>query len=329
MSPRQLSAGNVSARPNALHCLGATLHPKTSSANQALQQGKLSDWNLRKVPLHVEVGPQKLVVPDRFAVIRDSPMIRGMVEVMGDVGKSYTIIQNEDLEDLLDTLKDEFGARFDAAGEIDGGRRAFVTLKLPGVAKIGGADVVDNYITVINSHDGNTSAVLMITPVRVSDSGTLNISFKKASHVFKIRHSVGAHKLIAQQAREAMEFTFSYLDAFQEEADRLISTTLTQARFEELITRNFGAPKGAPAPTVTRTQNKLDQMAELFSDSYSLAGVGETAWAGLNALTEWHDFYSPVRGVGAGGEAAVRSRKALLDSDFKNQAMKIMMAHAN
>ena len=317
-------AGNVSARENALHCLGTALHPRTRTANQAMQQAKLTEWNLRKYPVYTEVEDNQLTIPGRCAVVRDSPMIAGMVEIMGEVNEGYTIIQNEDLEPLLDTLAEESGSTFVTAGELDGGRRVFVTLKLPGVAKVGGVDVVDNYITVLSGHDGETSTSLMITPVQVRSASTLNLSFQQANYVLKVKHTRGAHKILAAQAREALEFSFNYLDHFQETADRLIERELTQSRFEQLITSNFGAPKGASPSTITRTQNKLDQMAELFSDSYSLAGVGETAWAGLSALTEWHDHYSPVR-VLPGMEAEQRSRNALLTPAFKNKALHVMV----
>lgn len=314
----------VSAREDALHHLGRKIPASTLTALDALDRGGLSGWNVKKYPSYTQVQDQQLPIPDRFAVVRNSPTVPGMMEVMGEVGKGYNIIQMEDLAPLLDVLKEESGATFEAAGELEGGRRAFITLKLPGVAKVGGVDVVDNYITVMNSLDGNSSTSMMITPVRVEGASTLNLAFQGAEHTFKVRHTVGAHKLLAAQAREALEFTFNYLDRFQEEADRMLAADLTQARFEELISSNFGAPAGAPAPTVTRTQNKLDHMAELFSDSYQLAGVRGTTWAGLTALTEWHDHFSPVRGAVAGNESDVRSRKALMDPAFKNKALNLM-----
>jgi hypothetical protein len=131
-----------------------------------------------------------------------------------------------------------------------------------------------------------------------------------------------------QQAREALDFTFDFLEGFQEQAEQLINTTLTQGQFEEIIARNFGAPDDAPNSTITRTENKLDQMAQLFSDALTQDGVRNTAWAGLNALTEWYDHYSPVRGAGVntGTEDELRSRKALLDPAFKNDALRIMTA---
>lgn len=318
-------ASFVSAREDAWHHLGTVL-PAAFTAEDAMVHGHLGGWNVRKAPLFAEVGECRLEIPNRYAVVRDNPIVPDQIDVLGNVGEAYRILQNEDLAGLLDALVDESGANFQTAGAIDGGRKVFVTLKLPGGVRIGGADPVDNYIAAMTSHDGSSSTTLMVTPVRIVCQNTMNLAFQNSTNQFRIRHTSGANKILLQQAREALEFTFNYLDGFQEEAEQLINTTLTQGQFEALIEREFGAPADAPTVTRTRADNKLAEMAELFSDSFTHAGVRQTAWAGLNALTEWHDHFSPVRGAAPGQDQAVRSRKALLDPGFKNDALKLILA---
>lgn len=314
----------ISAREDAWHGLGAVL-PPSLTAPQALEHGQLANWNARKLPMVVDLpGGVRIPVPDRFAVVRDSPTAPGQVEVLGDVGNFYHCIQNEELTGLLEALVEESGAQFDTAGSIDGGRRAFITMRMPGTAKVGGIDPVDSYLAAINTHDGSIPTMLMVTPVQVSNRNTLNLAFQGARHMLKVRHRVGAGRSMAQQAHEALEFTFDYIDGFQEEAEKLINTSLSQTQFERLIEREFGAAKGTPINTVTRSQNKLDQMAELFGGAATPVGTRGTAWAGLSALAEWHDHYSPVRPNGSGTETEARSRKAIFDPSFKNTALKMM-----
>lgn len=324
MSPNTNTPNFVSTRKDAWHQLGPVL-PGAATAEEALKLGRLAGWNIRKTPMLAQVGAQLVPVPGQCAMVRDNPWTDNQVDVLAAVAGSYQVLQNEDYTSLLNMLAEDSGATFETAGELDGGRQAFITLKLPGVAKVGGADVVETYVAVLMSHDSNTSTRIMVTPVRVAGQATLNLAFLGADHSFKVRHTVGAHKAIAQQAKDAMEFTYNYVDGFQEQAARLADTKLTQARFEQLITKAFGAPKGAAAPTVTRTQNKLDHMAELFSDTFALDGIRGTAWAGLAALAEWSDHHSPVRGAGLVSDADARGRKALMDPAFKNQALKLML----
>lgn len=315
----------VSARQDAWHQLGTVL-PDAFDAASALEYGHLGGWNLRKQPIFtMDENGTKLPVPNRYAILRDNPVIEGQVDVLGNVGEKYTIANNEELVGLLDTLVDESGAHFETAGALDGGKRVFVTMKLPGHIKVGGVDPIENYIAAMTSHDGATATQIMVTPIRVVCQNTLNLALQNQVSTFKVRHTSAISKVLLQQARESLDFTFNYLDEFQVEAERLINTTLTQTRFEEIINKSFGAPKDAPMATVTRSERKIAQLQHLFADSMTHEGLRETAWAGLNALTEWYDHFAPVR-AGEGSEMEARSRKALLDPQFKDRALKTMLA---
>jgi len=327
-------ASFVSAREDAWHQLGTVLDD-TFTAEQAMTAGLLGGWNVRKLPIYakVEMGDDKfrttksIPVPDRSAIVRDNPVVAGQVDVLGDVGKDYTIVQNEEHAGLLNALVDEGGAHFETAGALKGGKQVFVTMKLPSHIRIGGVDPVDTYIAAINSHDGSMSFTMMVTPVRVVCANTLNMAFSGASHMFKVRHTRGASSILAAQARESLDMTFNFIDGFQEEAERLIQTTLTEQAFEKILTREFGAGKDAAKSTVTRTETKIDAMLSLFADAGTQAGIRNTAWAGLNAMTEWADHFSPVRGLEADRDAT-RAQKAVLEPAFKNKALQLMRSHA-
>lgn len=313
-------ASFVSAREDAWHALGTTL-PDAFTAQEAMEYGLLGGWNVRKVPVvALAEDGQKLPMPGRYAVLRDNPVTR-KPEAIGNVGEAYKVIQNEQHADLLNALVDESGAHFETAGALDGGRRVFITMKLPGYLKVGGVDRIDTYIAAMNSHDGSSAFTMMVTPIRIVCQNTLNLAMGKAQNTFRVRHTVGADRILIQQAREALDLTFNYIEGFQEQAERLINTTMTQVQFEELITKAFGAPEDAARATVTRTENKLEEMAQLFADAYTQEGIRDTAWAGLNALTEWHDHYSPTRGE---DREAARAVKAILDPSFKNTAYRVV-----
>lgn len=310
-------ASFADARSDAWHQLGQQVgHAMT--AEEALRYAMLAGWNLRKAHLFAYAGDQQIIIPGKYAVLRDNPVVADQTDALGVVGEPYKIIQNEAHADLLNTLVDESGAHFETAGAIDGGRKVFVTMKLPGFMKVGGVDRVDNYIAAINSHDGSMAFTFMVTPVRIVCENTLNMAFSNCSSTIRIRHTVGAHNILVNQVREALDITFNYLDGFQEEAERLINTTMTQSQFEEIIAREFGAPEGAPLATQTRCENKVLAMAELFADADTHKEVRNTAWAGLNAITEWFDHFSPTRGDDRDGTRAVN---AVMDNVFKNRAL--------
>lgn len=316
-------ASFVSAHTDAWHMLGETLD-HTFTAEEAMEHGNLGGWNVRTVPAFCNVDGKTLPMVGRNAVVRDNPVKKGQVDFLGDVGDSYKIIQNEDHAGFLNTLVDESGAHFETAGALYGGRQVFITMRLPGHINIGGVDPVENYIAAVNSHDGSMSFTLMVTPIRVVCANTLNLAFHQKSNVFRIRHTSGVQNYLGQ-AREALEFSFNYLDGFQEEAERLINTTLTQSQFEEIIEREFGAGEDASQAAQTRADKRIEEMTELFAEAQTQDGIRDTAWAGLNALTEWADHYSPTRGD---DRDTARAVKAIVDPEFKNRALRLMLAQA-
>lgn len=318
-------AAFVSARVDAWHKLGTVL-PNAFTAQEALEHSMLAGWNIRKAPLAAVLPDGSTVdVPTRFATIRDNPLL-GTVDVLGPaVSENYKIIQNEELVGLLDTLVDEAGASFETAGSLDSGRKVFVSMKLPGHIKVGGVDPVDMYLAAMTSHDGSMPTTLMVTPVRIVCQNTMNLAFKDNSHQFRIRHTSRADHRVVQQARAALEFSYEYLDGFQQEAEQLINTTMDQMKFEEIVQGAFSAPAGAPKSTVSRADNRIDELVSLFADADTHEAVRGTAWAGLNALTEWYDHFSPVRGAAESG--AARAQKALLDTRFKDQARDLILAN--
>ena len=319
-------AAFVSARVDAWHQLGTVL-PSAFTANDALEHGLLGGWNVRKAPIQAQLPDGRHIdVPGRAAVIRDNPVTPGQIDVLGDVGDAYHVIQNEELAGLLDTLVDESGAHFETAGAIDGGRRIFITMKLPGHIKVGGVDRIDNYLAAMTSHDGSMATTLMVTPVRIVCQNTMNAAYGNHKTSFRIRHTSGAQRAIVSEAREALEFSFDYLDEFQDEASKMINSTMSLNQFEEIITREFGAPEDAPQPTITRTENKLDEMLELFADADTHSRVRDTVWAGYNALVEWQDHFSPVRGGDVADEVA-RAKNTIQNNRFKERARRLMLSY--
>jgi len=316
----------VAAHEDAWHRMGVTLN-HSFTALEAMEEGHLGDWDVRKIPMFAKDEKTGLTieVPGRASVVRTNPVNRKKVDWLGDVGQGYSIIQNEDHAAFLDALVDESGAHFDTAGAIDGGRKVFITMKLPGHINIGGIDPVENYIAAVNSHDGTSSFALMVTPVRVVCANTIQMAYQNHSHMIKISHRTNAQKNLTAKAREALDISFNYLDAFQKEAEQMIQTTLTEAQFESIIMREFG-PADDASPTVrTRSQNKVDDIMSLFAEANTQEGVRETVWAGFNALTEWADHFAPTRGDEAHRDQ-YRAEKAILDPYLKTQAHRLMSA---
>lgn len=318
-------ASFVSANVQAWHQLGTVLEGKLT-AEQAMEHGKLGGWDVRKRPMFTtdEKGNQ-LEIPGSFALVRNNPVRKGQVDVLtrDGVGGGYQIVQNEEHATFLNEVLHESGANIETAGALDGGRQVFITMKLPGHTLVGGVDLVDHYLAAINSHDGSMSFTMMVTPVRIVCANTLNLAFHDHSNMFKVRHTTNVERNIKAKAREALDLSYRYLDGFEDEARKLIETSMTQSQFEAIVTAEFGVADDASKAATTRAKKRLEEMFELFSDAYTQENIKGTAWAGLNALTEWSDHFSGVRGD---DHDTSRALKAIKDPSFKNQALRLMMA---
>lgn len=293
------------------------------SAMEALEAGGLAGWNLRKVPAVAVENGKRIPMPGRYAVLRDNP--DKTVSCIGDVGCEFKIVQNEDNIDMLDTLREEAGATFVGVGQLNKGALNFVDMRLPGRLLVGGSDPVDLHLVALNSHDGSSSYTLMALPMRFFCANQLNAAIGGQKGLYRIRHTSGAHDNIKKQAKRALEESFAYLDAFQEEADRLINTRLTTAQFERIVLREFGAEDNSSQARATRADRKVQDLMSLFAEAGTQQGIRETAWAGFNALAEWFDHLSPTRGT---DRINARAQKALLDTEFKTHALKLVTAGA-
>lgn len=309
----------VTANVPAWHQLGTVL-PGAFTAQEAMSYGHLGGWNVRKSPLIVaETGEP---APDAYATIRDNPLTPGQVDVLGIVGSQYHPVQNEEMSDILDTLVDESGAVFDTAGSLRDGKQVFLTMKMPGHLLVGGVDAHEMHIAAVTSHDGNGSFTLLVTPVRIVCANTLSAALGSTKNIIRVRHTPGIRRNLIDDARHALDLTFDYLDGFQEEADRMISATLTETRFEEIMSAEFASISEVPH-AVARAQNKVDDLCSLFADAQTHEAVRGTVWAGYNALVEWADHYQEAR-----GPVENRARSAVLGSGvaFKARARKLMLA---
>src|SRR3546814_12260265 len=112
-------------------------------------------------------------------------------------------------------------------------------MQLPNSLTIGGTDRVDLNIAALNSHDGSSAFRILVTPVRVVCANTQSAALRNHESSFSIRHTRNA-KAAVQAARDALGLTFTYVDAFQVEAARLIQQHMTDTAFYALTDATFG-----------------------------------------------------------------------------------------
>ncbi len=307
------------------HRLGVTLG-REFTVEEGMRLARLGGWNVRKLPVQgVETTADGINLIDgegKCMTVRDHPET-GKTQYLGIVGSDYQVVQNEEAGEFLEALVDMSGAPLQTAGELQNGRKAFMTMKLPQHLMIGGVDRIDSYICVTTSHDGSAALTAMDTMVRVVCANTHTLAMGTADHIWAGRHTSGIKSQI-QEARQALGLMFRYNKAFEAEAEKMIQATLAEGDFRR-IAKEVIRPSdaGLSERQVRNTAVKLDRLTELFVDADTQANIRGTHWAGFQALTEWHEKESIIR-YGDRDKATVRAERSITGglSWFQNEAFR-------
>jgi phage/plasmid-like protein (TIGR03299 family) len=188
---------------------------------------------------------------------------------------------------------DSNSAKWESAGSLKKGKIVFGSLDIPKEIVLDPQGVNDKtklYLIVWTSHDGSVAVQAAITPVRVVCQNTLNIAMRTAKQSFKIRHTQTAEGRIVQ-ARQALGLTFAYADEFQKQANELFQQSITDKQFSDLIRNLYPKPEEASKAALTRWENKVVLIDDLYHNSPTNNSIKGTAWGAFNAFTERLDYY--------------------------------------
>lgn len=312
----------ASARIAAWHQLG-TITENAMTAEEALEIAQLdSEVIVSEEPVSIEINGQKLVVDDKFMTYRNHPK-KGLT-ALGVVGSRYVPIQNQDAFGFLNNLVDESGAIFETAGAIKEGRRVFMSIRMPETMSLAsGADSAKMYIMATNSHDGSSSFTVAVTPVRVVCTNTVNMALKSAHSKINLRHTNSAQGKIAQ-AKQVLGLVHNYEIEFAAEVQKLTDQVFNDRQFEKLVEDLFPISDDSTLALTTKRTNQRETLLDLWTAPTQQIVAG-TKWAAYNAVVEYADWFSPVRGKNPAENRAKRILTGELDG-LKNKALTLLNA---
>lgn len=278
------------------HGLGTKVE-KEVTAEAAIRLAGL-DWEVEKRPIYIagtnEVDGIKVIgneVPDRFAVVRKEDD-----RVLGVVGSAYTPIQNVEAFAFLDSLVGEGLAMYHTAGSIFGGRKVFITCKLPDSIEIG-PDQVDKYLALATAHDGSMMMHVKWTPIRVVCWNTMSAAFQidRGTGKARAQDSVsilyrGNYKDYIAEAREMLNLTNFYYSRLEDCFNRLRETKIRECDWTRFANRLIPDEPKPNGKVVDRSKLR-EQLTHLYHH-----GIGNehpdvkgTKWAAYSAVTEFVD----------------------------------------
>lgn len=319
-------AAFASLREPAWHNLGTVVQEETDPY-ELLRLAHMADWDVRAIDLDSLLPPS--VGANEFGkkqvIIRNNPFYDAhdedskQYDRLGVVGDNYVIGQNEEMAEIMQMV----GARAETAGSLFGGTQTFMTAALERDIIIdaeGVNDVIKNYLMFYTSHNGTSKFCAAITPVRVVCANTLQVARGNMKPVVEVRHSKNFADRMAD-AKKTMELQVKYTEQFGVLAKDLFEAPVSDQEFFDIVNLAFPEKPDAKKNSVTRRNNKIDDVMGLWSGK-TQEGIKGTGWGAFNALTEdqqWNrkvykENFQKFYAAGSGLDDAVnKERNRLLD----------------
>lgn len=218
----------ATARELPWHKLGQVVDGAMTT-KEAIELANL-DYVVEKTPLYMNLDKKNIEVPKKFATYRTDTNVP-----LGVVGEKYEILQNTDAFAFFDPILDKDEAFIETAGVLNEGARIFITAKLPAhITVLGQDDLIDQYILITTSHDGNTGTTVMFTPVRVVCQNTLNFALKNYKNKVSIKHTSNQLERL-KQANKIMGLQNSYSKEMEKLFEKMANTKATDEILERII----------------------------------------------------------------------------------------------
>ena len=290
------------------HRLGTRVLGNAMTAQEAMTAANM-DWTVELQEIYT-AGIQDVLRPNGEnpygmmglrPVDRHKAVVRSDTEeILGVVGRQYTVAQNWECFDFLDSIVYSGDAHYHTVGSLWGGRRVWLLALLEGNYTLDNGEDLEAYILLDSSHNGSSSLRMRLTTVRVVCGNTLDMASRGRAG-FAARHTSGIMSRVAE-ARELLGLQSTYMQRYMADCNMLAQQAWSRDEMRDLTydllrldrKETIDNQRGAKA-TAGR------QMLTLFTTG--MGNAGETRWDAYNAVTEYIDHYLPygnrINSVGA------------------------------
>src|SRR5208337_2939590 len=281
----------VGAREDAWHLLGQRCD-KAATWEQAVELAGLN-WKVFKQRNYARQPiTAKIVETDSYTVFRDSDNAQ-----LGTVGPEYTVKQNRECFQFVDTLMEaNGGAHYDSAGALGNGSRIWCAVRVPKAdINVEGDDKHETYLVFTTAHDGSMAHTAKLTTVRVVCQNTLNSALSSEGAMFRVKHTAQADVRL-DRAKALMTGITVDAKALEAKLRQLANRKMTRESMVAILNRLFPAPKEENAST-TRRENVLTEVLGLYAsnDRGAVPEIAGSAYNLLNAVTEYTDHFRSAR----------------------------------
>lgn len=263
------------------HGLGVEVK-EAQSSKDALRLSGL-DWEVNSRDIQVANGS---IVDGYKANVRSSDN-----KVLGIVTDRYKIVQNVDAFAFTDMLLGE-GVKYETAGSLSDGKRIWMLAKME-TTKICGDDV-EPYLVFTNSHDGTGAVKVALTPIRVVCQNTLTAAISGAKRTWSAKHCGDIQNKL-DDARNTLFLVNKYMNALQEESDKLTQIVVPNPLFLEYLNKMFPIHSDASERQIANIEYQKNCITNIYENKDDIKKFKGTAWGVINAVADFIPHVKPLR----------------------------------
>lgn len=250
------------------------------------------DWNVVKRPLFAEVGDQKVEIPNKMALMRETDNT-----VFSVVGENWQPLQNKDAMEFFREYTEQGGATLETAGALHGGKVIWGLANINKGFKLNGRDEVKGYILLTSPHEVGNSVTVRTTTIRVVCANTMAMAVSEnRKPEYRQSH---AKAFNTQAARETIQLAQEQVAFHEMEAKALQSLKMSAFDTVRFLASHFQPlVAGASDKMIEEHVNVLLKSPSLQNKALgnviqsTARGPGATpgnAWGVLNGVTHWAD----------------------------------------
>jgi phage/plasmid-like protein (TIGR03299 family) len=273
----------------------------------------------RAIEREITAQPMEGPIPDRKALFREDTG-----QYLATVHRSYQVIQFEEVARTLVEAAGGVRCIFHTAGTMGpNGSRGWLLGELPEPMRVrGDKSIIKRYILGYCGHDGVTPIVLKNVATRVVCQNTLGVALgERDGAELHIVHTASARARLEKAGRAFRRIIEGY-EYFEALANHLAMTRFSEHQLRNVINLVLPLPDDdGQHPRLLKARSKV---IELFHAGTGIEGPIEgTAWAALQAFSEYADHHKGIRATKGKSDGAARLESIWMGSaaSLKHQAL--------
>lgn len=240
----------------------------------------------------VILKPVKFDINDEYEATdtAHNVMFRGDTnQVLDIVGRGYVPHQNDEVLEFFSEYIAAGDMYIDTAGSLMGGSMIFVQAKIGKDVDLGGGDILQSRVLLMNPHQYGKGMIAKLIDQRVVCWNTLQIALSEGGKSVHIPHIKEFNKARRDEAKKNLGIAKERVDALHHDIEKLTKLHIGKDGALPLLVKVFDGKDKQPLEQQGRTINRLMEL-------YSGAGIGSTmptakwtGWGLLNAVTQYYD----------------------------------------